>query len=323
MRYHGVDLYGPRGRRRSRCAGASAWCSRSRTRSRSRSTTTSPSARASTASATRRKLDEIVEQLAARGRAVGRGQGPAERRRRLGLSGGQQQRLCIARTLAVEPEVVLMDEPCSALDPIATARIEELMQRAQEQVHDRDRHAQHAAGRARQRPHRVLHRARATRRATRAPACWSSTTRPQQIFENPHDEPHPGLRDRPVRLSDGRAPAGISAGAGGYRSQGHRAVRHGRRGPARGDPRPAERQQRSGQAAGRTRAGHRRPLPGDRGTGQPGDPAAGAGRFRPALPARPCCASCPSSSAPTTWSCRSPAGPTTSSARTSRRAAGG
>jgi phosphate transport system ATP-binding protein len=45
----------------------------------------------------------------------------------LGMSGGQQQRLCIARTLAVEPDVVLMDEPCSALDPIATGRIEELM----------------------------------------------------------------------------------------------------------------------------------------------------------------------------------------------------
>ena len=43
------------------------------------------------------------------------------------LSGGQQQRLCIARAIAVDPEVVLMDEPCSALDPIATARIEELI----------------------------------------------------------------------------------------------------------------------------------------------------------------------------------------------------
>jgi phosphate transport system ATP-binding protein len=46
----------------------------------------------------------------------------------LGLSGGQQQRLCIARAIAVEPEVILLDEPCSALDPIATAKVEELMQ---------------------------------------------------------------------------------------------------------------------------------------------------------------------------------------------------
>jgi phosphate transport system ATP-binding protein len=49
-----------------------------------------------------------------------------------GLSGGQQQRLCIARTIAVSPEVILMDEPCSALDPIATAKIEELIAELQE-----------------------------------------------------------------------------------------------------------------------------------------------------------------------------------------------
>ncbi|NKB60108.1 MAG: phosphate ABC transporter ATP-binding protein [Alphaproteobacteria bacterium] len=50
-----------------------------------------------------------------------------------GLSGGQQQRLCIARAIAVQPEVILMDEPCSALDPIATARIEELIDELREQ----------------------------------------------------------------------------------------------------------------------------------------------------------------------------------------------
>ena len=50
-----------------------------------------------------------------------------------GLSGGQQQRLCIARTIAVGPEVILMDEPCSALDPIATARIEDLIDELREQ----------------------------------------------------------------------------------------------------------------------------------------------------------------------------------------------
>ena len=51
----------------------------------------------------------------------------------LGMSGGQQQRLCIARTIAVAPEVILMDEPCSALDPIATARIEDLVRELEKQ----------------------------------------------------------------------------------------------------------------------------------------------------------------------------------------------
>ena len=52
----------------------------------------------------------------------------------MGLSGGQQQRLCIARALAVKPEVLLMDEPCSALDPVATLRIEELLTDLKERV---------------------------------------------------------------------------------------------------------------------------------------------------------------------------------------------
>ena len=60
------------------------------------------------------------------GRAVGRGQGQAQAERH-GLSGGQQQRLCIARAIAVKPEVLLLDEPASALDPISTAQIEELI----------------------------------------------------------------------------------------------------------------------------------------------------------------------------------------------------
>ena len=72
------------------------------------------------------------------------------------LSGGQQQRLCIARAIAVEPEVLLMDEPCSALDPISTLRIEDLIAELKDQLHDRHRDPQHAAGRPGQRLHRVL-----------------------------------------------------------------------------------------------------------------------------------------------------------------------
>ncbi len=75
----------------------------------------------------RDKLDEIVERSLRQG-ALWDEVKDRLKKSAFGLSGGQQQRLCIARTLAVEPDVVLMDEPCSALDPIATGRIEELMQ---------------------------------------------------------------------------------------------------------------------------------------------------------------------------------------------------
>src|SRR5688500_17273451 len=72
-------------------------------------------------------LDEIVER-SLRGAALWDEVKDRLKKSAFDLSGGQQQRLCIARALAVEPEVVLMDEPCSALDPISTFRIEELME---------------------------------------------------------------------------------------------------------------------------------------------------------------------------------------------------
>jgi phosphate transport system ATP-binding protein len=75
----------------------------------------------------KRDLDEIVER-SLKGAALWDEVKDRLDDSALGLSGGQQQRLCIARAIAVEPEVLLYDEPCSALDPIATARIEELMQ---------------------------------------------------------------------------------------------------------------------------------------------------------------------------------------------------
>ena len=78
------------------------------------------------------ELDDVVER-ALRGAALWDEVKDRLRASGLGLSGGQQQRLCIARAIATDPEVLLMDEPCSALDPIATARIEDLMQEIKDQ----------------------------------------------------------------------------------------------------------------------------------------------------------------------------------------------
>jgi phosphate transport system ATP-binding protein len=78
------------------------------------------------------KMDDVVEQ-ALRGAALWEEAKDKLKHNAYGLSGGQQQRLCIARTIATKPDVILMDEPCSALDPIATSRIEDLMIELREQ----------------------------------------------------------------------------------------------------------------------------------------------------------------------------------------------
>ena len=82
----------------------------------------------------KKRLDQIVEE-SLRGAAIFDEVKDRLKKSAMGLSGGQQQRICIARALAVQPEVLLMDEPTSALDPISTAKIEELMEDLKKKLH--------------------------------------------------------------------------------------------------------------------------------------------------------------------------------------------
>ena len=107
----------------------------------------------------------------------------AARRSRAASSSGSAS----PAALAVEPEVLLMDEPGSALDPIATARIEELIHELKKRVHGRDRHPQHAAGRARRGPHRVL-RVEGSEDRARTRTGYSIEIGPtRRIFTSPED----------------------------------------------------------------------------------------------------------------------------------------
>ena len=108
----------------------------------------------------------------------------------IGLSGGQQQRLCIARTIAVEPEVILMDEPCSALDPIATLKVEELIDEL------KDRYTIVIVTHNMQQAARV---ANSTVFMLDGELIEHGET--NEIFTNPRGRTHRALRDRKVRLA--------------------------------------------------------------------------------------------------------------------------
>ncbi len=146
---------------------------------------------------TRKGLDDIVER-ALRQAALWDEVKDKLKSNAYALSGGQQQRLCIARCVAVSPDVILMDEPCSALDPIATARIEDLMTELKaEYTIVIVTHNMQQAARVSD-THRVPDR---RRRRGRSPSRTSRRVRRDRThLHEPIRLPHGGVHHRPVRM---------------------------------------------------------------------------------------------------------------------------
>ena len=153
-------------------------------------------------------MDDLVEQSLPARRRCGTRSRTSSRSPAMALSGGQQQRLCIARAIATRPDVILMDEPCSALDPIATSRIEDLMQ---ELVADYTivivTHNMQQAARVATGPRSS--RSRSPTTAT-APARSSSSTDGDDLHE-PDRRTDRGLRHGAVRMTREALPRGARA----------------------------------------------------------------------------------------------------------------